>query len=392
MKRLLASTLGILAVATAGTAIAESKPVRIGYSIAKTGLFAPAAPSQINAYDLWAEQVNARGGLDIGGKERRKVELIQYDDQSNPGKAVRIYERLITVDKVDLLLAPWGTPHHIAVASVLERYKFPMVGNTAASVQLREMKPGNIWFSTSAFPDRLAKAMAEMLKQSGVKSAAVLTNQLPFGMENKKLLIPELKKAGIKIVVNTDYPPNTKDMTAMLVAVKRAKPDAVIVHSYPGDSVLYVKKARELGLNAKYQYVMVGPAIGFFRGMFRGAADGIITLGHWSQFKNARSKAFFEAYVKKYKQEPDFLDSAETWVSVEILEQAVAKAGLDKDKLRKTIATGSFDTIFGTVHFKGVENAVTKTGFLQIQKGKIHIVWPKDAATNALQPKGPWPK
>ncbi len=392
MKRLLASMLAIFALATAGPTAAADKPVRIGYSIAKTGMFASAAPSQINAYNLWAAQVNARGGLDIAGKGRRKVKLIQYDDQSNPGKAVRIYERLITVDKVDLLLAPWGTPHHMAVAAILERYKFPMVGNTAASVQLRAMKPGNIWFSTAAFPDRLAKAMAGMLKQAGVKSVAVLTNQLPFGMENKKFLLPELKKAGIKVVVNTDYPPNVKDMTAMLAAVKRAKPDAVIVHAYPGDSVLYVKKARELGIAAKYQYVMVGPAIGFFRGMFRGTADGIITLGHWSQFKNARSKAFFDAYIKKYKQEPDFLDSAEAWVSLEILEQAVAKVGLDKDKLRKAIATGTFDTIFGKVRFDGVENVLTKTGFLQIQNGKIQIVWPKSEATSDLKPKGPWPK
>lgn len=383
---------GLAAAAIAGSAAtATAQEVKIGYSIAKTGLFAPAAPSQINAYTLWAEQVNAKGGLDIGGKEKRKVRLIQYDDQSNPGNAVRIYEKLITQDKVDLLLSPWGTPHHFAIASVVERHKFPIVGSTAASVQLRNMKPGNIWFTTAAIPDKLADAMVGLLKSAGVTSVAVLTNQLPFGQENKKFLMPALKKAGIKVVVDADYPPNIKDMTAILVKVKAAKPDGILALAYPSDSILYMNKARELGVDAKFQYLMVGPAIGFFRGMFKGAANGIVTMGHWSpHLDNARAKAFYAAYKKKFNQEPDYLDSVEAWVSTEILEQAVAKAGLDKDKLREAISTGTFDTIIGKVKFDGVQNAVTPTGFLQIQDGQIQIVWPKDRATASFKPKTGW--
>ena len=94
--------------------------------------------------------------MDVGGI-KRKVEFVTYDDQSKPEQAVRIYEKLITDDKVDLLLAPWGTPFHISIAPVLEKYKFPMVGNTAASVALRQVKPGYIWFPTSAIPDRIAR-------------------------------------------------------------------------------------------------------------------------------------------------------------------------------------------------------------------------------------------
>lgn len=391
MRKFVGALAALALAAAAWAAPVQAAEVRIGYSIAKTGLFAPAAPSQINAYTLWAEQVNARGGLDIGGKKKRKVSLIQYDDQSNPGNAVKIYEKLITQDKVDLLLSPWGTPHHFAIASVLERHKFPMIGSTASSVQLRNMKPGNIWFTTAAVADKLATAMVGLLKSAGVKSVAVLTNQLPFGQENKKFLMPALKAAGIAVLVDADYPPNIKDMTAILVKVKAAKPDGVIGLAYPGDSILYINKAREVGIAAKFQYLLVGPAIGFFRGMFKGAADGIVTLGHWSPHgDNARSKAFYAAYRKRFKQEPDYLDSVEAWVSVEILEQAVAKAGLDKDRLRQAISTGTFDTIIGKVRFDGVQNAVTPTGFLQIQKGELHIVWPKDRQTAPLAPKTGW--
>ena len=118
-------------------------PVKIGYTLARTGLFADAAPSQENAYALWQEQVNAAGGLDVDG-EKRMIEFISYDDESDPAKSAQLYERLITSDKVDLLLAPWGTPHHLNVAGVAEQYGFPIVGNTAASVAIREVQPGNV--------------------------------------------------------------------------------------------------------------------------------------------------------------------------------------------------------------------------------------------------------
>ena len=85
-------------------------PVRIGFSIAKTGIFAQAAPSQLNAYELWKEQVNASRRPRRRRRPKRPIEFVVYDDQSNPTEAVRIYEKLITDDKVDLLLAPWGTP------------------------------------------------------------------------------------------------------------------------------------------------------------------------------------------------------------------------------------------------------------------------------------------
>lgn len=367
----------------------DAKPVRIGFSIAKTGIFAAAAPSQLNAYDLWRSEVNARGGLAVG-KVRRPVEFVQYDDQSNPSQAAKIYEKLITQDKVDLLLAPWGTPTHIAVAPVLERLAFPMVGNTAASVKLRELKPGNIWFVTAAFPDRIGVELTKLLKQSNVKSVALLTNVLPFGKEIKGFLEPELKRAGIAIKVNEEYPPDIKDMTALLAGVKQASPDAVLALSYPSDSPLYVRQAKELAIGAPFQFVLIGPAIDFFPKLLGTAANDIVTVGEWSPARNARAKAFHDAYVAKFKERPDYLDSALSYMSCEILEQAVKTAGLDRNRLREAIAKGSFETINGTVRFKGVENVVTKTGFLQLQGGELEQVWPPSEATAKYRAKASW--
>ena len=101
------------------------------------------------------------------------------------------------------------------------------------------------------------------------------------------------------------------------------------------------------------------------------AAEGIITIGHWMPRDDWKgSKAFFDAYKKKYNELPDYLDSALAYMSLEMLEQAVAKAGLDREKLRQTIATDTFETINGKVKFEGVQNAITPTAFLQFQNGK----------------------
>ena len=365
-----------------------AEPVRIGYSIAKTGLFAQAAPSQITAYELWANQVNAAGGLDVAG-ERRPVELVWFDDESDPAKSAQIYEKLISDEKVDLLLAPWGTPHHLNVAGVVERHGFPMVGNTAASVAVREVQPGNIWFSTSAIPDRIGPELAALAKQSGVKSVAIIANVLPFAQENLQFLVPALGAEGIEIALNESYPPDISDMTGLLSQIKSAGVDGIIALSYPADSFLYMGQAREVGIDVSFEFLLVGPTISAFSQAFGDFADGIVTIGHWSphQSKWSRAKPFFDAYVAAYEMNPDYLDTALAYMSCEILEQAVATAGLDRDKLRTAIASSTFDTINGEVSFEGVENAVTPTAFLQLQGGDMHLIWPKDIATAGFSPR-----
>jgi branched-chain amino acid transport system substrate-binding protein len=387
IKAVAASTLALWVPALAFAQ--SSKPVRIGFSLPKTGLFASAAPSQQNAYDLWREQVNARGGLQVGN-ERRPVEFVMYDDQSSTTQAAKIYEKLITDDKVDLLLGPWGTHTHIGVAPVLERYRFPMVGSTASSGALRDLKPGNIWFVAPTFPNRVAHELVAMLKANNVKSVALLTNVLALAMEIKGYLVPELKAQGIEIRVNEEYPPDLKDMTAMLSKVKQANPDAVLALSYPSDSLIYVRQAKELGINAKFQLALIGPGIDFFPKVLGSAADSIVTLGYWAPGLNDKAKAFNEAYVARFKEQPDYLDTILSYVSCEVLEQAVRTAGLDKARLRETMSKSTFDTISGPLKFKGVEDTLTQTGFLQLQKGVLQLVWPPSTATARFEPKTSW--
>lgn len=391
MKTALALAAGILA--SIATAAMAQEPVKIGYGISKTGMFAPAAHTQLETYEMWQDQIAAAGGINVGGV-KRPVKFISYDDQSDFSKAPQIYEKLITDDKVDLLLAPWGTPFHFAIVGILEKYQFPLVGNSAASVTVRDIKPGNIWFPSPTIPDRNAEELTKFLVQQKIKTAAVTTLQLPFSLEVKKYLMPALDSAGIRVVVNDEYAPDVKDLTATLTKIKQAAPDAVLSLSYPSNSILYMKGARELGIKAPFQLVLIGPTEYFFSKMFGANLDGIVTMGHWSPHETKWPKAqpFYDAYMKKFHEPPDYLNSALAWMSIEILAQAVKTAGLDKAKIREAISTQTFDTIDGPVKFKGVENVLTPTMFLQFQKGEAQIVWPTSEATAPFEPKPDWAK
>jgi branched-chain amino acid transport system substrate-binding protein len=231
-----------------------------------------------------------------------------------------------------------------------------------------------------------------MALQQKVGRVAIIGSILPQGKEIRKFLVPELEKAGIKILLTEEYPPDIKDMTALLSRVKSAKPDGLFVLSYPSDSVLYTRQAKELGISAPFQWLAIGPTIPAYRKMFGSSADGIISMGHWSpaQTRWPRAKPFYDAYLARFNEEPDYLDTVLAYMSCEVLEQAVAKAGLDKEKLRDAISTETFDTIDGPVKFNGVENATTPVGFLQIQDQKFEIVWPKEIATAPIKPKDAW--
>jgi len=396
-RRLLAAVASSLALALAvfapqAAAQAADKPIRIGFSMALSGSFAEATVSQLNTYELWKEQTNARGGMLVDGK-RRKVEFVKYDDQSKPEQSVRVYEKLITDDKVDLLFAPFGTQFHMAVAPVFEKHKFPVVGNTAASVVLKQVKPGYIWFATSAMPDAMMAQLVAMMKQQGVKNVAIISNVLPFTKELRNFVEPELKKAGMNVTVSQEYPPDIKDMTPMLLKVKQAKPDAILMLCYPMESVQYSRQARELGVNAPFHFMSLGPSDAFYSKAVGKAGIGLITMGHWSPRKEwTGSQAFLDDYRKRFKDDPDYLNSSLSWMSAQITEQAVAKAGLDKQKIRDVIAKDTFDTINGPVRFEGVQNITTPVAFIQLQANGLQLVWPASIATAKFQPKAGWDK
>ena len=373
--------------ATAGfPAIAQTAaPVRVGYAMARTGPWSVGAQtSQEPNYLLWAEQLNAAGGLDVKGT-RRPIELISSDDQSNIETCVRTYEKLMGSDKVDLVLPPWGSNANFAVAPLANRFGYPFLAPTALSRRLVEMKLP-YFFLLLQQPKPMMDALVDMMKANGVKSAAVVYVDDLFGLENYAALKVALAGSGINLVEDKSYPLGVKDLSPVLRSIKDKNPDAFIGLTYPPDTILASRQSKEIGFNPKFFYASVGTAFQLYRNVMKEGAEGVLGMGSWNGKTSPGAKAYFDAHVKKFgaAKEPDRWASGHAWAGLEILSAAVAKVGLDKKAIRDFVANTTHKTIIGDVKFAGSENVGVPGTVSQWQKGEFEVVWPKARATAPL--------
>jgi branched-chain amino acid transport system substrate-binding protein len=379
------------ATAVASSAHAQSDVVRVGYSIGQTGPLASSTPVQSQTYTLWGEQVKARGGLEIAGAGRKKVEFVVYDDQSQGNRAAQAYERLINTDRVDLLLAPYASPMHLGVLPIIERFKRPIIGNTIGTTAARDAHSKYMFF-TQALPDTWGAEVANLIKSLGSKRVAVSMAQQPFCIEFRKAAVPALQNAGLEVVFNQEYAADIKDMTPLLSGIKASNPDFLLAITYLNDAVPMVTQARELGLKVDYFFELLGPAQPSFVSRFGDNANGILSVGFWSRHsKTTGSTEFFDGYVKRWNMPPDDKDSSIAYISCQILEQAVKRAGIDPEKLRTELSSATFDTMMGKVKYNEQNvNIGAPPGFIQMQNRINEVVWPPEQASAKIIKKAAW--
>jgi branched-chain amino acid transport system substrate-binding protein len=392
---------GVLLSACAGLALlvalsplpthADDKaPVRIGFSIARTGQNAVAAQGGVEAnYTLWSEQINAAGGLDIKG-QKRPVELVGYDDQSDVETSVRTYEKLMGDDKVDLIFAPWGSNFAFAVAPLANRYGYPFLSTTGSAKKLLDMKLP-YFFGASWTAQQSTKALVEVMAASGVKTVAIGYMDDLFGLERYNILVPMLKERGITVVGEKSFPANVKDLSVVLKDFKAKEPDALIGLTYPGESFLMTTQAKEIGFNPKLFYVAIGPAFPFFKQRFGEAVEGMMGFGTWSTSQGPAQQQYRDAYFKRFNKEPDRDTTGFVWSALQVQQEAIEKAGLDRKAIRDYIASHEFSTLIGRVAYKDGAMARDTGTLSQWQNGSYEVIWPKENATKSpLYPKPEW--
>jgi branched-chain amino acid transport system substrate-binding protein len=380
---------GTAALAAPALLRAQTGPVRIGYAMARTGPWTPGAQtSQEPNYLMWAEQQNAAGGLNVKGT-KRLIELVSSDDRSDVETCVRSYEKLMGSDKVDLVLAPWGSGANFAVAPLANRYGYPFLAPTALSRRLVEMKLP-YFFLMLQQPKPMCDALVDLLKANGVKTVAMIYTDELFGLENYAAFKVALQGTGINMVEDKSFPTNTKDLSPVLRSIKDKNPDAFVGFTYPADTVLASRQSKEIGFNPKFFYLSVGTAFPFYRATLTPAGvEGVLGMGSWNAKTSKMAQAYFDAHVKSQKKEPDRWASGACWASLEILTSAVGKVGLDRKAIRDYIANTDHNTILGKIKFSGSENIGTPGTVSQWQNGEFEVVWPKAVATAALNPNKP---
>lgn len=390
-RRALSHGLALAAAAIARPALAQAGgPVRIGYAIARTGPWAAGAQvSQEPNYQLWAEQVNAAGGLDVAGR-RRPVELVGHDDRSDIETCLSLYTRLMGGDRVDLVLAPWGTSACFALAPLCNRYGYPLLASTALSRKLIDTSLP-YFFSLLQQPDKMMGALLDMLVAKGARSVAILYMDDVFGLENFSALNLGLKKTALQVLDRRSYAPGVKDLAPMLRGFKALNPDAFIGITYPGDTLLASRQAREEGFNPAFFYTSVGTAFPGYRTALQAGAEGVLGMGSWNVKSNPQARAYVAAHMARFNRQPDRWASGHCWAGLQVLQQAVAAVGLDRKALRERIAKNEFSTVIGPVRFAGSENASVPGTVSQWQGDEFEVVWPPERATAALAaPKPAW--
>jgi branched-chain amino acid transport system substrate-binding protein len=392
--RVLAGTLIALVMLLAGSAGANHRPnneVLLGGAISMTGQYAEPAGRQVNSIKLWVEDANSRGGL-LG----HKVVLRLLDDKSDIQTSIKLYEKLITEDKVDVLLAPYSSGITEAVANVNERYKMPMIAYGASASTIWD-KGRRYIFNIVAVAETFQKGSVHLAKQIGATKLAIIGQDSLFPRQAGKGAKDWAQSLGLEVVLEENYPTKQTDFTALLQKIKAAGADAVISNSYFADAAAQLRQMRELNLNFKLFSSTVGPALPNFPEQLGPTADYVLGFSLWEPLpqilKNPGMKEFIEAYEKRYSEKPNY-HAGGAYGGLQATEAAIKKAGsFDSEKVRDAMATIDVPTIFGRfkVDAKGMNSHEGLT--FQILKGQRRVVWPeKWAETKPELPMPEWSK
>lgn len=345
-----------LAGALGAGAAQAAEPVRIGAVAPKTGpLAGGAAITHWPNVELWAHQVNERGGLNVDG-EMRPVEIVEYDDQTNPGETIKAVQRLATQDEVDFIVAPYGTGLNIAAAPIFDRYGYPQIAVSAITDQIPDLaaKFPNMFFTlgnTSKLASDVVRILTEMRDAGQLGGKVAMVNVADaFGIELATAARPLFEEAGFELVYDSSYPLGTQDVSPIVKGAKAAEPDAFVAWSYPPDTFALTEQAIIEDLQVAAYYTAVGTPFPGFGARFGAAAEGILGPGG----VNPDSPAFREyaaAHEAVTGKKPDFWASATTYASLQITEQAIEAVGLDREAIAAHLKDATFETVLGPISF-----------------------------------------
>jgi len=293
--RILSLVAGLLFSAAA---LAQSGPIKIGMSMPQTGTLGAGGKAALVALNMWVEDVNGRGGL-LG----RKVELIAYDDQTNPALTPAIYTKLLDIDKVDLLIAPYGTVPTAPIMPLVKQRDLLLMGNF--SFQVNRTVKHDKWFNNSPWNDASSwsDGFIKNGQKLGSKSIAFLAADQEFAQNLANGARELAKKAGLKTVYDQNYPPATVDFSTMIRGIRAAKPDMVFVMSYPNDSVAIVRAVNEIGVGESVKMFgggMVGLQFTPIMASLGSMLNGIVNYNSYVPgMKYPGIEEFLSRYAKK---------------------------------------------------------------------------------------------
>ncbi|MEP4379352.1 MAG: amino acid ABC transporter substrate-binding protein [Alphaproteobacteria bacterium] len=401
----------VLSGSISTTAQAQDKdPIKIGFSMALTGALAGGGQQSLLAMQIWAEDINKKGGL-LG----RQVELVFYDDQTNPKNVPGIYSKLIDIDKVDLIVSGYGT-NLIAPAMPIAIEREMVFMGLFGMDNNSKWKYEKYFQILPAGPDPavgFSQYWFEAVAGLKPKTIAVIAADAEFAQNLKKGAVTNAEKMGLEIVYEQNYNPKTADFTPILRAANAKKPDVIYIASYPNGSAGLVRALAEVGTDAK---AVGGGMVGLqFSGLMAGLGPMLNGISNYDFFVPEPTMDLYpgagdliKRYQAKVKEDNLKVDALGyylvpwSYAYVDILGQAVNAVGsLDQDAIADYIRDTKFSTVVGDVKFgKNGEWDRSRTIVVQYQgienndleqfakPGTRKIMLPADISTGELQTFG----
>jgi branched-chain amino acid transport system substrate-binding protein len=356
-RTLLGGAMAVAALGMTSGSRADEPPIKIGMSMPQTGGLAAGGKASLLGIEIWRDDVNARGGL-LG----RKIELIVYDDKSSASETPAIYAKLLDVDKVDLLFAPYATVPTAPIMPLVKQRGMLLMGNF--SFQVNSKIHHDMWFNNAPWgpADAWATGFLGLGQKAGGKTVAMLSADQEFAQNLITTARDVAKKMNMPVVFDQTYPPTTAEFSSIIRALNAAKPDIVYVASYPPDSAAILRAINEIGVGDNVK-IFGGAMVGLqFAGIMENLGsllNGVVNFNTWLPEQSMYfdgTKAFFDTYSKRAveaKVDPlGYYLAPYGFTMGQLIEQAVtATKSLDQKTLAKYLREGVHKTIVGPIEY-----------------------------------------
>lgn len=385
----------------------QQKEFKVGVALSLSGIFSKDAGLFKEVYDLWAETVNKAGGIKVKGTGY-PVRITYYDDESSPQKSAQLIERLATADRVDLILAGFGSSIAFAATAVAEKYKYPYISGAASANPIFE-RGYKYFFATlnKTFDEVEGAAKVFTLAQPKPTRAAVIGSDHLFGKLSAEGFKKFMGEIGVDLVHFEIFPLDLQDYNSLLLKVKRANPDVLLVGGLFTHALRVMKAIKEVDFSPKGIAFSYGPTVPDFLKEFGKDADGVIAASEWLPtfpFKDpvfGSAAQFNDTIQQKYAHPADYVQAAAAGGLV-AQQTAIEKLGLQppldekaREALMEQLHKQDVMTLYGQVKF-GADGAIVQKPpiAVQIQNGKFAMVYPREVggvqAAKLIYPLAPW--
>jgi branched-chain amino acid transport system substrate-binding protein len=373
-------------LAMSAAAQPSGTPIRIGSSLALTGPLGSVGLIHKIAGEIYIERLNKQGGL-LG----RPVEWILLDDQSKPDLARTLYEKLVTVDKVDFLVGPYGTGNILSAMAVAERHGKALIHNSFGLPKLAKYDMQFPVYSLGIAPEEtFSNTVFDALAASSKppKTVAIVTNKFPSTHFFSAGARAAAKKRGLSEVLYLEYDLGNRDFGPIAARIRDADPDFLWMGSLGLEPNMLLESLGKLNYKLKSHlqlFAAVGPLAAAPEGQYAMSATSFEP--HPPFTDDPETAAFVQAFRERAKQanlsytEPE-LQAGLGYAQWQTVNAAISGAKtLDDKAIAQWLRTNRVKTVAGTLRFDGPNNTGDDLSRLkQVQNGKWVIVWPKEAA------------